>query len=697
MNVNHHRTTGVVVGLIALLATTIAHTKTTTYEVVIQNRVAGKQSVTDLGKGKRKVEFSYRDNGRGPDIFEDIEIDADGLITKLVTTGKSTFGAPIDERFSRNGHTVTWKSKADAAEKVHDGKAFYVAIESSVEQGALIARALLKARGNKLDALPSGQLRIEKLTEASVTRSQGGKLAKGTASLYAMRGIGLAPSYIWLWNGAANQQRLLGIVEPAFAVLESGWESNHEALLKVQVEADAKSHKALAERLAVRRDPPIVIRNVRWFDSHQATMNGPSDVVVHRGRIASIFPPNSTMQGEATIIEGSGKFLAPGSFDMHGHTGPWDAVLHIAGGVTTLRDMGNDNAFLNTLKSRIDRGDAIGPTIVPAGYIEGKSPFSSYGGFVVEDVDGAKRAIDWYAQHGYRQIKLYNSIKPAWVQPIAAHAHARGLRVSGHIPAFMRAEEAVRAGFDEIQHINQVMLNFLTKKDDDTRTLLRFYLVGDNANQIDLDSDKVREFVKLLVDKKTAIDPTLTAFEAMFLQRQGAPNPSFRMVSPHMPPSISRAWLTNSMDVTDKNAEPFRKSYEKLLGLVKKMHDAGVPILAGSDDIAGFTIHRELELYVMAGLTHAEALKIATYNGARIAGTLERNGTIDVGKDADLVLMDSDPTQNISAVRRIVMTMKRGVMYFPAQVYEALGVKPFTGAPVLSEFKPATTATKKEK
>ena len=84
----------------------------------------------------------------------------------------------------------------------------------------------------------------------------------------------------------------------------------------------------------------------------------------------------------------------------------------------------------------------------------------------------------------------------------------------------------------------------------------------------------MKDFIKLLVDKKTAIDPTMTAFEAMFLQRQGTPNPSFNMVSPNMPPAISRNWLTNSMDVTDKNAEPFRKSFEKLLAFMKQMYDA---------------------------------------------------------------------------------------------------------------------------
>ena len=269
--------------------------------------------------------------------------------------------------------------------------------------------------------------------------------------------------------------------------------------------------------------------------------------------------------------------------------------------------------------------------------------------------------------------------------PVAACAKERGMRVGGHIPAFMRAEEAVRAGFDEIQHINQVMLNFLVKKDDDTRTLLRFYLVGDNDNQIDLESGVVKDFIQLLVDRKTMIDPTMTAFEVFYLQRQGTANPSFKYVADNLPPTIRRAWLTNSLDVNDKNEVAFRKSYDVMLGFVERMHQAGVPLVAGTDDIAGFTLHRELELYVMAGIPPLETLKIATWNGAKFSQVLERTGSITPGKDADLILVDGDPSTSISDIRRISRVMKSGAIHFPAEIYTALGAKPFVAAPLMKK------------
>jgi Amidohydrolase family len=660
-----------------------------THTVTIQGKVAGKQTLEVLPGNKLKVMFTYRDNGRGPDVFEDITLGSNGQIEKLVTTGKSTFGAPIEESFTRNGTKATWKSKADSGSS-DDAKGLYLPIESSLELSAIAARSLLLAPGNKLSTLPGGQLLLKKMTTATVTNN---KKQSRKAVLYSIMGFGLQPAYLWMWDGAKPgplSPAMLGVVNPGFSVLESGWEGNEAALLDIQKKVENTALMDLAKTLARRFEEPVVFRNVHWFDSEAAQRKGPADVHVYRGRIAAILPPNTPLQDAAQVIDGTGRTLVPGLFDMHVHTGSWDAVLQLAGGVTSVRDMGNINEYLNEIKTRIDAGSNLGPHIIAAGYIEGASQYQSTGGFVIKDVDEGKKAIDWYAQHGYRQIKLYNSIRPEWVAPLAAHAHARGLRVGGHIPAFMRAEEAVRDGFDEIQHINQVMLNFLVKKDDDTRTLLRFYLVGDNANQIDLDGAVVKDFIKLLVERKTTIDPTMTAFESMYLQRQGAPNPSFNVVSPNMPVSIRRAWLTNSMDVNEKNAEPFSKSWQTLLGLVKRMYDAGIPLVAGSDDIAGFTLHRELEIYVQAGLTPAQALQVATRNGARVAGVSDRTGQIAVGKDADLILVEGDPTRNISDLRKVSLTMKAGAVHLPSEIYSAMGVKPFVeGAKVVKTAKPA--------
>jgi imidazolonepropionase-like amidohydrolase len=177
------------------------------------------------------------------------------------------------------------------------------------------------------------------------------------------------------------------------------------------------------------------------------------------------------------------------------------------------------------------------------------------------------------------------------------------------------------------------------------------------------------------------IDTTITTFEPMFTQMQGEANPAFRKVASHVPPTLQRSWLVNTMDVNSGNAERFRNSYAKLLELTRRMYEAGVPLVAGTDNIAGFTLHRELENYVKAGIPAARALQIATRNGAKYTQLSDVLGKVAVGKAADLILVDADPTADITAIRDISMVMKEGVVYYPAEIYESMGIEPFRRPP----------------
>ena len=151
-----------------------------------------------------------------------------------------------------------------------------------------------------------------------------------------------------------------------------------------------------------------------------------------------------------------------------------------------------------------------------------------------------------------------------------------------------------------------------------------------------------------------------------------------------MPPTLQRSWLANSLDVNPQNAARYRASYAKLLELTRRLHAAGIPLVAGTDNIAGFTLHRELELYVEAGLSPAEALQIATRNGAKYTQLSDLAGSVAVGKLADLALVDRDPTLDISAVRDVSLVIRDGVVYYPSEVYAALGVEPFRPPPAVS-------------
>ena len=473
-----------------------------------------------------------------------------------------------------------------------------------------------------------------------------------------------------------DTNRFFAVTWPGFAVVVKGHENAIDELTSRFVRAQDEWLVAMQQRVARPLPGLTVIRDVRWFDAPAATMRGPSDVYLRGGRIAAVVAPATLDAKPDNVIDGKGRTLLPGLFDMHGHMWAGAGALHLAAGVTSARELAGQNAEVQRLQARLAAGELPGPHLYAAGFIEGKSPFSARNGFVVDSVEEGKRAIDWYFARGYRQIKLYNSITPEWVKPLAAHAKSRGMTVAGHVPAFMRAEDAVLAGYDELTHINQVTLNFVVRPGDDTRTLVRFTRIGDDAHQLDMDGVQVREFLRLLREWGTVVDPTVGAFESMFTQQQGQPNPALLPLAKNLPVTWQRGMRVAEMDLEGQRLATYRASFRRMLDLTLAMHRAGVPLVAGTDSIAGIGLHRELELYVEAGIPPAEVLRIATWNGAVVAGAAASTGSIERGKVADLVLVEGDPSVRIADVRRACLVFKAGVAYAPAALFEAMGFKP---------------------
>jgi hypothetical protein len=360
---------------------------------------------------------------------------------------------------------------------------------------------------------------------------------------------------------------------------------------------------------------------------------------------------------------------------MHGHFALSDGILNIAAGITSVRDMGSVHAKIMELTEKFASGAVIGPHTYRAGFIDKASPYAT--GETVNSLAEALERVDWYADHGYLQIKLYSSIEPAWVEPIAERTHARKLRLSGHVPAFMSAEQAVRAGYDEIQHINMLFLNFLAGDREDTRQQLRFTLFGDKAGDVDLDGEQAEAFFHLLKEHGTVVDPTAAIFETQLLHKAGEPDPTFSAIIGHLPIAVSRRLYNPGFGVTDENETAWKKSHANELKMLKKLYDKGIPMVPGSDNMPGFTIHRELEIYTEAGIPNAAVLRMATLDSATIAGVANRSGSVTIGKDGDLVLLDGNPLEDMSAVRRAVTVVKGGNLYRPDELYRAVGVAPF--------------------
>lgn len=646
----------------------------TDYVVLVQGTAAGHLKVNVAPDGNRKAEYSFRDNGRGPDLEESFRVDATGVPVVYEMKGKTTFGAAAEESFRREDGRARWRSRADQGEEAAGDDYVFVPLDGTFAYYEAVLRYLLRRGDAGAPTYRGMTLKAARTSRVALDGPSGPVLLV----LVALTGIDTSPWYFWLRDDGTDA--FFAAVWPGWSVVEAGQESLVPHLLERKQQAVDAREMQLRRELALPLPGVTLIRAVRWFDSPVARMRGPSDVWLFDGRIGAVTAPGRLTAKPDRVIDGLGRTLLPGLWDMHVHT--WDGVglFCLSAGVTSVRDPGGTNEAVFRLKARIDGGDVIGPSIYIAGLIEGKSPFSLRRGIVADSLQTALEAVDWYAARGVRMIKLYNSIKPEWVKPITARAHALGLHVSGHVPAFMRAEQAVRDGYDELTHVNQVMLNFVMRPGDDTRTLVRFERVGADGRALDLRSAKARAFIRLLQEHRTVVDPTLTAFESMFTQAQGEPDPGTLAVADHLPVQWQRHLRVADMDLEGPKLTAYRQSYQRMIELTVALHDAGITLVPGTDGWAGLGLHRELELYVKGGVSPLQALRIATWNSARVVGASAERGRIDRGYAADLVLIDGDPSVDITALRRASLVIQGRVAYAPDRIYAAMGFKPFVPA-----------------
>lgn len=623
-----------------------------------------------------EVDYHVDNNGRGPKHKETIRLGEGGLPLSWSIEGTSLMGGPVAESYAWQDGRARWRSQADHGERASATPALYVVNDGSPWAVGVYARALLQAPEHRLDALPGGRLALERLQAYDAAGADG---ATVPATVYRLTGLELAPSYLML----DADDRLFAVLSGSLTVRE-GFEAQERPLQELLSKLEMERAEALQRRLAHRHDGPVRIRNVRVFDPVAAALGPPVSVRVEDGRIAAIEAADARAAAGARerVYDGEGGTLVPGLHDMHSHTSLDSGLWYLAAGVTSTRDMGNDNDFLLDLIPRIEDGRVAGPRIVRNGFIEGRSPYSARHGFVVDSVDKGLEAVRWYARHGYWQIKIYNSMNPDWVKPIAAEAHRLGLGVTGHVPAFATPDRMIRDGYDEIAHINQLMLGWLLEPDEDTRTPLR--LTG-MARAADLDlatSPRVAATLALMKERGTALDTTAVILELLMLSRAGEMSPGGEHFLEHMPIGYQRyRKRTYVSDLTPETDRAYRQAVEKMLAALKLLHDNGIRLLPGTDDGTGFTLHRELELYAKAGIAPAAVLANATLGMERYLGREAELGSIAPGKRADFFLVAGDPTRDVNAIRRARLVSKGDAVYFPAEIYTALGVRPFAEPP----------------
>ena len=661
--------------LAASLVAAPAEAEVRQYRVLLEGRDVGHLKA-DVTAERVAIDYDYKDNGRGPTIAEVIALDRDGLPVRWDIDGATSFGNKVDESFALSGGEATWRDatgEGKATATATDAR-FYVPQNGSPWALALLARALLADEDRALKVLPGGSARIA----AHDTITFQGPEGPIAATLYEISGLDLNPSYVAL----DPEKRLLATASPRLAVIRSGYESADKRLRDYAQKLSTDRIVQIKAKSAHSYDGPVRIRNVHVFDPKAMARKGPYAVVWNGDRISGVQPNDAPITKGETVIDGAGGTLLPGLYDMHAHMLQNGALLNILAGITSVRDMGNDNDALDGLIAHIENGTIPGPRITRSGLIEGQSPFSSkVFGVLAATREQALDAVRWYAARGHHQIKLYNSITPAWAPDLVKEAHRLGLRVAGHVPAFANADGMIEAGFDELTHINQLMLGWVLNEGEDTRTLLRFTAL-DRLPALNLSSAPVQRTLNMMARDKVAIEPTIALFENLLLGRNGQVSPSFIDIYDHMPAAEQRRLKEAFMDVsTPAQDEQYRGAFDQMVRAMRMMKDRGILVVPGTDMGRSFTYHRELELFQRAGYSAPEALRLATLGMAEYLGQDEDLGSIEGGKYADFFLVPGDPTRDLKAIKRISMVVADGAVYFPSEVYPHFGIRPFAPAP----------------
>jgi len=379
-------------------------------------------------------------------------------------------------------------------------------------------------------------------------------------------------------------------------------------------------------------------------------------VIIENGIIKKIGKSGEvSIPSGAKIIDAKGKMLFPGLWDMHAHfeQAEWGPA-YLAAGVTTVRDCGNEFSFINAIKDAIDQNKGVGPLILKAGIIDGKGPYAL--GIIQADTkEDAIKAVDRYKDNGFAQIKIYSSVKPAIVKAICDEAHKVGLTVTGHIPQGMTLKSGVDSGMDMVNHIQYP-----------------YSIMKRNADRsIDFNDPQSVAAIDFIKQHHTVIDPTDGVFEMQF--RSVKDNITNMEPAFYTLPVPLQALLKNTGS-EPAQAKKFEPIFKSMLDLTKKMHDAGITIVAGTDQgFPGFSVARELELYVEAGLTPADAIQTATITPAKVMNVDKNSGSIEEGKQADIIIVDGDPLKNIRDIRNVTTVIKAGHIYDPGTLHRLVG------------------------
>jgi imidazolonepropionase-like amidohydrolase len=641
------------------------------YVVVSEAGQHGSQWRWQLPDGRTAYRWSQELRGWITEMDQVTTFGPGGMIEALTVRGVTMSGDAAEAFRVQNGR-ATWKTANDAGEAPAGG--WYIPAGGVGIAGAPLIEALAAAGDKGLDFLPSGKGRMTFGGTQTIEGPSGPK----TVQLAFISGIMPAPIPVWL----DENKHYFGEVS-YISLLPAGYEGALRQLRDAQDAATAEAVEGIAKRfLDPAAKAPVLIDHVRLFDADKGVFLADKAVLAQDGKIAAIGAAGSLKApAGARVIDGRGKTLVPGIWDSHLHIGDdWSVLSNIANGITSFRSPGTTfDRAVEVVKRRAAGKLLMGEPFISA-IVDKKDPLAAQGAEVVSSAEETVAAVRRIKDAGLWGVKFYTSMNPAWIAPAAAEAHRLGLHVHGHVPATMKPSEAVAAGYDELTHLNFVVMESMPRAViDKANTRQRMEGPARYFKDVDLDGPLMTGFIADLARRKTKVDPTIVIFEGMLTQDGGKPHPAYAPYMGIVSPVLERSQFTSGGYplVEGLTRDDYRRSYAKMVALVGRLHKAGVPIVAGTDGW-GIELIRELEIYQQAGFTPAEALQSATIVPARVVGADKRTGSIAVGKEADMVLVDGDVSTELGALRRVTTVISDGYVMDAAALRKAAG---YSGAP----------------
>jgi imidazolonepropionase-like amidohydrolase len=608
--------------------------------------------------------FEFTDRGTRVPLTAMLRAGQDLTPRSFEVKGNVSRFSKIDTSVEVGGATASVREGERTRQAQAPARFFTISGYAPVTMQMMLVRYMLAHRvEGALPVLPGGEISLERRGRDEVT-IDGRKVA---LERYALGGLIWGRESIWL----DSDRNLVALVtlDAEFDHFEA-LRPEYESALAFFVGRAAADNMAalaqLAERLSPARKGALAVTNATLVDGTNRAPVADAVVVVEGDRITAAGPRASVrIPKGAKILDAGGRYVMPGLWDMHAHFEQveWGPV-YLAAGVTTVRDVGNEFEFITSTRDAIRGGRGLGPRMLLAGVVDGKSPLA-LGVNIADTPEEGRAVVRRYHDAGFQQMKIYSSVKPDVLKAVAAEAHSLGMTVTGHVPEGMNAFQGVEAGMDQINHAQY--LPPVMVKDYRPRR-------GAVPPAIDFSSPEAQSAIRFFKEHGTVFDPTLSIFE-WFLHPANVPFAQIEPGAAKLPPELVGA--INNTGVPPQAAPAARAAVEQFISIVGALHRAGIPIVAGTDQVVpGHSLHRELELYVKAGFTPLEAIQAATIVPARVMKMDKELGTIEPGKLADLIIVDGNPLEAVENTRRVRWVVSGGRVFEAAALWQSVGFKP---------------------